>query len=57
MVSDAQTAATQADEHPEPERTARPTRGVLREIRSGPSLLLILVCLLLGLPATILTST
>ena len=54
MVSDAQTAATQADEHPEPERTARPTRGVLREIRSGPSLLLILVCLLLGLPATIL---
>ena len=54
MVSDARTTTAQADEHSEPERTARPTRGVFREIRSGPSVLLVFLCLLLGLPATIL---
>jgi hypothetical protein len=54
VVSDARTAATQAAEHSPPAGTDRPTRGVLRELVSGPSLVLVLVCLVLGLPATIL---
>ncbi len=57
MVSDARTAATPADEHPEadePARIATATRGVLREARSWPSLLLVFLCLLLAVPATIL---
>jgi hypothetical protein len=65
VVSDARTAHTPADEHaaaesPEDHQPAaqvtarRRIKGVLRESVSAPSLLLVLVCLLLALPATIL---